>query len=182
MEALDQSTHCVPLVELLLYFLGLVASSETMPDELPGYIDLLRDPSPALDDHVQSLGVDVRDNCLKNAVPEDHHNVGRCRKKNACDDERKDCILVRHIQDADDVGEENWDCKGYALQPASQGSVGAEEEEEVHMNDTNPEHSGRGHLEVVEEQQQQLEVVAFLQVVCAGTLMMPFDQAPPLSS
>jgi hypothetical protein len=51
------------------------------------------------------------------------------------------------------------------------------------MNDTNPEHSGRGHLEVVEEQQQQqLEVVAFLQVVCAGTLMMPFDQAPPLSS
>jgi hypothetical protein len=180
-EALDQSTHCVPLVELLLYFLGLVASSETMPDELPGYIDLLRDPSPALDDHVQSLGVDVRDNCLKNAVPEDHHNVGRCRKKNACDDERKDCILVRHIQDADDVGEENWDCKGYALQPASQGSVGAEEEEEVHMNDTNPEHSGRGHLEVVEEQ-QQLEVVAFLQVVCAGTLMMPFDQAPPLSS
>lgn len=62
--------------------------------------------------------------------------------------------------------------------------MGAEEEEEVHMNDTNPEHSGRGHLEVVEEQQQQqqLEVVAFLQVVCAGTLMMPFDQAPTLSS
>jgi hypothetical protein len=106
-EALDQSTHCVPLVELLLYFLGLVASSETMPDELPGCIDLLRDPSPALDDHVQSLGVEVRDNCLKNAVPEDHHNVGQCTKKNACDDEREDCILVQRIQDGDDVGEEN---------------------------------------------------------------------------